>query len=195
MHALLDKELADVDPAPRLARPAVGGRARRVGDRLPDRAGLQPRARRAATQARGRASPAGAARAGDRGGQRPGGRAVPLRHGAKRRDRGRRSSTPTPTTQPTEPAVADASRGDAVADLPDVRSLVVRSAHTRRRPGPSRRGSRARPRRSRATLSGAARSAPSPRSTNPASGTTTTATARSPRRSTSTGSTRRCAPR
>ena len=49
-------------------------------------------------------------------------------------------------------------------------------------------------RRSKVTLSGAARNVPSTRSTSPASGRTTTATARSPRPSTSTGSTPRCGP-
>ena len=82
-----------------------------------------------------------------------------------------------------------------VADLPDVRSLVVHPAHPGGRPGPPRGCLGAGSHRSRATLFGAARSAPSPRSTSPASGRTTTATARSPRPSTSTGSTPRCGPR
>ena len=50
----------------RVARPAVGGRDRRLGVRLPDRGRVQPAARGAAAQTRGRTSCPRAAGSGDR---------------------------------------------------------------------------------------------------------------------------------
>ena len=74
----------------------VGGRVGRGRDRLPDRAGLQRRARRAPAQAGGRAVPADADRDRDRRAAVPRGRPVPLHHRA-RRDRASTSPSSTRT--------------------------------------------------------------------------------------------------
>ena len=84
MRALLEKELDGRARAARLPHAAVGGRVGRGRRRLPDRAGLQRRARRTAAEAGGGAARADPDRDRDRRAPVPRGRPVPLHHGAGR---------------------------------------------------------------------------------------------------------------